>query len=110
MMHRSACSSGEPLLAPQEILVGILSISPQRAGVQIKSVISALNACIAMRAAGDEMVFPPEALASTLQQLVVRCVSDIHPDGCTAGLPKADIANFCPQPHVAAAGLQAFVV
>jgi hypothetical protein len=65
--------AGEPLLAPQEILVAILSIHPQRQGISVKLLIAALNTCINARADGkDAPAFPPEALASALQQLVVR--------------------------------------
>ena len=59
--------------------MGILGIHPQRQGVPVKALIAALNTCIHARAAGgDAPAFPPEALASALQQLVVRCAPVLH--------------------------------
>ena len=65
--------AGKPLLQPQEILVAILTIHPQRQGVSVKLLIAALNTCINARVAGkDAAAFPPEALAAALQLLVDR--------------------------------------
>ena len=45
-----AARAGEPLLAPQEILVGILSIDPRKQDVNVKALIAALNTCLNARA------------------------------------------------------------
>ncbi|CAL8471131.1 g10673 [Coccomyxa elongata] len=62
--------TGEPLLAPQEILVQILTLKKE--ACPVKQHIAALTACLTMKLPDGSMAFPSQSLASTLQQLVVR--------------------------------------
>lgn len=64
------CRAGEPLLAPQEILVQILTLKKE--ACPVKQHIAALTACLTMKLPDGSMAFPSQSLASTLQQLVVR--------------------------------------
>ena len=64
--------AGEPLLAPQEILVAVLSL--KKDSLPLKQHAGALTACLTMKLPDGAPAFPPKSLASTLQQLVVRCV------------------------------------
>ena len=64
--------AGEPLLAPQEILAALITLNPQAEGLPLKAITGALSRCFEMRDAEQSLVFHPEALASTMQQLVVR--------------------------------------
>ena len=64
------CQAGEPLLAPQEILVQILTL--KKDACPVKQHIAALTACITMKLPDGSMAFPSQSLASALQQLVVR--------------------------------------
>lgn len=65
--------AGEPLLAPQEILVRILSLKKDE--VPLKQHMAALTACLTMKMPDGAVAFPPQSLASTLQQLVIKCAS-----------------------------------
>lgn len=66
-----ACA-GESLLAPQEILVALLTLNPQAEGLPLKAITLALTRCFEMLDPEQGLVFHPQALASTMDQLVVR--------------------------------------
>lgn len=69
----------EPLLQPTAVLMAIHSVDRARAPLKLQ--IAALNACVQLRA-----LFPPEALAAALQQLVTRCAAAFY--GNAAFHPK----------------------
>ena len=64
--------AGESLLAPQEILVALLTLNPQAEGLSLKAITIALTRCFEMLDTDQTLVFNHEALASTMQQLVDR--------------------------------------
>ena len=66
--------AGEPLLAPQEILTALLALNPKAENLPLKAIMGSINNCFAMREADMGPAFHSEALASTMQQLVVRQV------------------------------------
>lgn len=70
MLKSCLFGAGEPLLAPQEILVQILTLKKE--ACPVKQHIAALTACLTMKLPDGSMAFPSQSLASTLQQLVVR--------------------------------------
>ena len=64
--------AGESLLAPQEILIALLTLNPQAEGLPLKAITTALTRCFEMLDPDQALVFHSQALASTMQQLVVR--------------------------------------
>ena len=68
------CHAGEPLLAPQEILTALLALNPKAENLPLKAIMGAITHCFAMRDADMGPAFQSEALASAMQQLVVRQV------------------------------------
>ena len=64
--------AGESLLAPQEILVALLTLNPQAEGLLLKALTLALTRCFEMLDPEQTLVFHPQALASAMQQLVDR--------------------------------------
>ena len=72
MSHPRHSHAGEPLLAPQEILTALLALNPKAENLPLKAIMGAINHCFAMRDADMGPAFHSEALASTMQQLVVR--------------------------------------
>ena len=92
--------AGEPLLAPQEILVHILNL--KKDACPLKQHMAALTSCLTMKLPDGAAAFPSQSLALTLQQLVVRCVfSPLRPGGVrnpklnpltlTLNLPNPDL-------------------
>ena len=67
-------------MAPQEILIALITLNPQAEGLTLKAVTGALTRCFEMLDPDQGLVFHPEALASTMQQLVVRHAPECHPE------------------------------
>ncbi len=68
----NALCAGESLLAPQEILIALLTLNPQAEGLPLKAITTALTRCFEMLDQDQALVFNSEALASTMQQLIVK--------------------------------------
>ena len=66
--------AGESLLAQQEILTALLTLNAKAENLPLKAIMGAINHCFAMRDADMGLAFHSEALASTMQQLIVRRV------------------------------------
>ena len=67
-------------MAPQEILIALITLNPQAEGLTLKAVTGALTRCFEMLDPDQGLVFHPEALASTMQQLLVRHALNCHPN------------------------------
>ena len=68
--HDCLCA-GDSLLAPQEILIALLTINPQAEGLPLKAITSALTRCFEMLDQDQALVFHSQALAATMQKLIV---------------------------------------
>ena len=87
--------AGESLLAPQEILVALLTLNPQAEGLPLKAITAALTRCFEMLDPDQGLIFHPQALASTMQQLVVR--QALHtPCRCSGEVGLSSFEEFYP--------------